>query len=53
MSADTYMILELLSQQQQQQQQQPWVDSSTRPSHNVGVRDVGINTLPYCDTDND
>jgi len=48
MSADIYMILEVLGQQQQQQQQPP-VGNGDRAS----VRDVGINTMPYCDTIND
>ena len=42
MSADVYMILDVLRQQQQQQQQ----PAAVRPR----VSDVGVNTVPYCDT---
>jgi len=44
MSADIYMILEVLGQQQQTA-----VGGGGRPS----VRDVGINTVPYYDIDSD
>jgi len=48
MSADIYMILEVLGQHQQHQQhQQPAaVVSEGRPR----VHDVGVNTVPHCDT---
>jgi len=47
MSADIYMILEVLGQHQQYQHQQPaTVVSGGRPR----VHDVGVNTAPHCDT---
>jgi len=42
MSADVYMILDVLRQQQQQQQSV----GTVRPQ----VCDVAVNTVPYCDT---
>jgi len=45
MSADVYMILEVLRQQQQQQQQY-LATAGLRPR----VSDMAVNTVPYCDT---
>ena len=43
MSADVYMILEVLRQQQQHQYQ---AAAGLRPR----VSDMAVNTVPYCDT---
>ena len=46
MSADVYMILDVLRQQQQPSPAASVAMAGVRPQ----MSDVGVNTVPYCDT---